>query len=245
MRNIKLTIEYDGTNFNGWQKQKDKRTVQSEIETALEKILKEKVIVTGSGRTDAGVHALGQVANFKTDKTIKNKELLYALNTVLPIDIVVTMVDEVDDSFNARTSAKKKHYRYVINNDIFPSALNYNREYHYKYYLDIETMKIAANDLKGKHDFKAFSAAGSSVTNTEREIYFIDVNRFGTRVIIDVVGNGFLYNMVRIIAGTLIEIGSGKLDICAIKNMIDEKDRTLGGRTVGPEGLYLVNVAYE
>ena len=245
MRNIKLTIEYDGTNFSGWQKQTDKRTVQEEMELALEKILKEKVALTGSGRTDAGVHALGQVANFKTEKSIKTEELLYAINTLLPIDIVVTMVDEVDDDFNARISAKKKHYRYVINNDKFPSALNYNREYHYKYFLDVEMMQLAADDLKGKHDFKAFSKTGSSIETSEREIYLIEVNRFGTRVIIDIVGNGFLYNMVRIIAGTLIEIGAGKLDICTIKNMIETKDRTLGGRTVGSEGLYLVDVAYE
>ena len=119
MRNIKLTIEYDGTNFSGWQKQTNKRTVQEEIETALEKILKEKVTVTGSGRTDAGVHALGQVANFKTEKTIKTDELLFALNSNLPQDIVITMVDEVSEDFNARISAKKKHYRYVINNDVF------------------------------------------------------------------------------------------------------------------------------
>ena len=245
MRNIKLTIEYDGTNFSGWQVQKDKRTIQQEIESALEKILKEKVQVTGSGRTDAGVHAMAQVANFKTDKTIKTYELLAALNTMLPIDIVVTNVEEVEENFNARLSAKAKHYRYVINNAKFPSALNANREYHYKYFLDTESMTLAANDLKGKHDFKAFMASGSSIKDTVREIYDIQVVRLGNRVIIDIVGNGFLYNMVRIIVGTLLDVGSGKLDICVIKNMIETKDRNLGGRTVGPEGLFLVDVMYE
>ena len=244
MRNIKLTIEYDGTNFSGWQIQKDKRTIEEELETALAKILKEEVKVIGSGRTDAGVHAMGQVANFKTDKTIKPEELHAALNTMLPYDIVILNVEEVDESFNARISAKAKHYRYVINNAKFPSALNANREYHYKYFLDTEAMQLAANDLKGKHDFKAFMAAGSTVKDTEREIYDIQVARLGNRVIIDVVGNGFLYNMVRIIAGTLIDVGSGKLDICVIKNMIETGDRNLGGRTVAPEGLFLVNVAY-
>ncbi|MBR6688454.1 MAG: tRNA pseudouridine(38-40) synthase TruA [Clostridia bacterium] len=244
MRNIKLTIEYDGTNFSGWQIQKDKRTIEEELETALAKILKEEVKVIGSGRTDAGVHAMGQVANFKTDKTIKPEELLYALNTMLPYDIVILNVEDVDESFNARISAKAKHYRYVINNAKFPSALNANREYHYKYFLDTEAMQLAANDLKGKHDFKAFMAAGSTVKDTEREIYDIQVARLGNRVIIDVVGNGFLYNMVRIIAGTLIDVGSGKLDICVIKNMIETGDRNLGGRTVAPEGLFLVNVTY-
>lgn len=245
MRNIKLTIEYDGTNFSGWQIQKDKRTIEEELETALAKILKEEVKVIGSGRTDAGVHAMGQVANFKTDRTIKPEELLYALNTMLPYDIVILNVEDVDESFNARISAKAKHYRYVINNAKFPSALNANREYHYKYFLDTEAMQLAANDLKGKHDFKAFMAAGSTVKDTEREIYDIQVARLGNRVIIDVVGNGFLYNMVRIIAGTLIDVGSGKLDICVIKNMIETGDRNLGGRTVAPEGLFLVNVAYQ
>ena len=244
MRNIKLTIEYDGTNFSGWQIQKDKRTIEEELETALAKILKEEVKVIGSGRTDAGVHAMGQVANFKTDKTIKPEELHAALNTMLPYDIVILNVEEVDDSFNARISAKAKHYRYVINNAKFPSALNANREYHYKYFLDTESMQLAANDLKGKHDFRAFMAAGSTVKDTEREIYDIQVARLGNRVIIDVVGNGFLYNMVRIIAGTLIDVGSGKLDICVIKNMIETGDRNLGGRTVAPEGLFLVNVSY-
>ena len=244
MRNIKLTIEYDGTNFSGWQKQKEKRCVQEELETTLAKILKEEVSIVGSGRTDAGVHALGQVANFKTEKSIKCEELLYALNTLLPPDIVVIKVEEVDDNFNSRITAKKKHYRYVINNSRFPSALNYNREYHFKYFLDTDIMHSAAQDLVGEHDFKAFASSGSTVKDTVRKIYSINVTRLGTRVIIDVIGNGFLYNMVRIIVGTLLDIGSGKLDMCVIKNMLETKDRTLGGRTVGPEGLYLVGVEY-
>ena len=244
MRNIKLTIEYDGTNFNGWQIQKDKRTVQEEIQIALAKVLKEEVQITGSGRTDAGVHALGQVANFKTDKTIKPQELLFAINTMLPVDIVVLQVEEVEESFNARNSAKKKHYRYVINNGKFPSALNAYREYHFKYFLDTETMQMAADDLIGEHDYKAFCASGSTVKDTTRTIHLLKVNRLGDRVIIDIVGNGFLYNMVRIIVGTLLDIGSGKLDICTMKNMLETKDRALGGRTSGPEGLYLVDVEY-
>lgn len=244
MRNLKLTIEYDGTNFNGWQIQKDKRTVQEEVQIALSKILKEDVVITGSGRTDAGVHALGQVANFKTEKTIKPQELLFGINTMLPVDIVVTNVEEVELEFNARNSAKKKHYRYVINNGKFPSALNAYREYHFKYFLDLEAMQMAADDLIGEHDFKAFAAAGCTVKETTRTIYLLKVNRLGDRVIIDIVGNGFLYNMVRIIVGTLLDIGSGKLDICVMKNMLETKDRALGGRTAGPEGLYLVDVEY-
>lgn len=244
MRNLKLTVEYDGTNFSGWQVQKDKRTVQQEIEIALSKILKEEVNITGSGRTDAGVHALGQVCNFKTDKTIKPQELLFAINTMLPVDIVVTNVEEVEKGFNSRISAKKKHYRYVINNSKFPSALNANREYHFKYFLDTEAMQMAADDLIGSHDFKAFSSSGCTVKDTTRTIHLLKINRLGDRVIIDIVGNGFLYNMVRIIVGTLLDVGSGKLDICIMKNMLETKGRSLGGRTVGPEGLYLVDVEY-
>lgn len=244
MRCLKLTIEYDGTNFSGWQKQKDKRTVQEELEIVLEKILKESVSITGSGRTDAGVHALGQVATFKTEKTIKPQELLFGINTMLPVDIVVTNVEEENEAFNARNSAKKKHYRYVINNSKFPSALNAYREYHFKYFLDVEAMQMAADDLLGTHDFKAFSASGTTVKDTTRTIYLLKVNRLQDRVIIDIVGNGFLYNMVRIIVGTLLDVGTGKSDICVIKNMLETKDRTLGGRTAGAEGLYLVCVEY-
>jgi len=244
MRNIKLVIEYDGTNYSGWQKQKNVQTIQGQIESVLKRILKERVPISGSGRTDAGVHALAQVANFKTKSTMTNKEIQMALNALLPADIVIVDVDEVENTFDARKSSKQKQYRYVINNSKIASALNINRECHYKYYLDIENMKLAAGDLVGKHDFKAFMAASSLIKDTVREIYSVKINTLNGRVIIDVVGSGFLYNMVRIIVGTLLDIGSGKLDICTISNMITTGDRTLGGKTVGPEGLYLVEVKY-
>jgi tRNA pseudouridine38-40 synthase len=245
MRNIKLVIEYDGTGYNRCQKQKDQRTIQQEIENALEKILKNKMHLIGSGRTDSGVHALGQVANFKTDSNILPNELLMALNAMLPQDIVIVDASYEKEDFNSRISAKKKHYRYVINNSKLPSALNKDREYHYKYYLDVDNMKLAAKDLIGKHDFRAFMAAGSKVVDTKREMYDIKINTLNGRIIIDVIGNGFLYNMVRIIVGTLLDIGSGRLDICTIKNMLLTGDRNLGGKTVPPQGLYLVNVEYE
>ena len=244
MRNIKLTIEYDGTNFCGWQKQPGRRTVQEEIENALSNILKEEVIINGAGRTDAGVHAIGQVANFYTDKTIKCKELYMAINSIIPKDITILNVEDVDNNFHARKSAKAKHYRYVVNNSKIHSALNMNREYVFKYNLNDEAMKLAAEDLIGKHDFAAFKAAGSDVENTEREIFDITINRMGNRVIIDVIGDGFMYNMVRIIVGTLLDIGSGKLDMCTIKNMIETGDRRLGGQTVPACGLYMVEVKY-
>lgn len=245
MKNIKLVIEYDGTCYNGWQKQPKVLTIQQEIENALEKILKNKVCLIGSGRTDSGVHALAQVANFHTDSNILPNELLMALNSNLPQDIVVTDVDEVNENFNARFSSKKKHYRYVINNSKLPSALNRDKEYHYKYYLDVEYMKLAAKDIIGKHDFKAFMASRSKIKDTKREIYDVQINTLNGRIIIDIIGNGFLYNMVRIIVGTLLEIGSGRLDICTIKNMLTTGNRNLGGKTAPSQGLYLVNVEYE
>lgn len=244
MKNIKLIIEYDGTNYSGWQKQKNAKTIQGEIESILNRILKEKVSISGSGRTDAGVHALAQVANFKTKSEMTTNELQMALNSMLPADIVIVDVDEVEDAFDSRKSAKQKHYRYVVNNSKFASALNANREYHYKYFLNVENMNLAASDLIGKHDFRGFMAASSLIKDTVREIYSVKINTLNGRVIIDVVGSGFLYNMVRIIVGTLLDIGSGKLDICTISNMIMTTDRKLGGKTVEPEGLYLVEVKY-
>lgn len=244
MRNIKIIIEYDGTNYFGWQKQKQFKTIQGELERVLKKIFKESIKISGSGRTDAGVHALGQVANFKIETSMTLNEIRTTLNTYLPNDIVVTLLEEEKINFDSRKSAKMKQYRYVINNSEFSSALNKDREYHFKSYLNIDNMKLAANDLIGSHDFKAFMTATSLIKDTIREIYDIKINTLNGRIIIDVYGNGFLYNMVRIIAGTLIDIGSGKLDICTIKNMLYLKERSLGGITVPPEGLYLVEVKY-
>lgn len=245
MKNIKLVIEYDGTAYCGWQVQKNAPSIEGTIEELLGKILKEKVDVIGSGRTDSGVHALGQVASFKTESSMNPNEILQALNSMLPEDIVVLDAEDVDEKFNARTSAKRKHYRYVINNSKLPSALNANREYHYKYYLDVEMMRLAAKDIVGEHDFKAFMSSGSNIENTTRTIYDVNINTLNGRIIIDVIGNGFLYNMVRIIVGTLLDIGNGRLDICTINNMISTGDRSLGGKTVPSQGLYLANVEYE
>lgn len=244
MQNYKLKIEYDGTEFSGWQKQKNLRTVQEEIEKVLYMLYKEKISLKGSGRTDAKVHALSQVANYIAEDKFKEEELLNALNANMPQDIVILSVEKVDNEFDSLRSTKVKHYRYVINNSKFGSALNKDREYHYKYSLDIEAMNMAANDLLGEHDFKGFMSVGSPVKTTVKTIYDIKITKLGERIVIDVYGSGFLYNMVRIIAGTLVEIGSGKLDICTIKNMILTKDRTLGGKTLPPHGLYLVEVIY-
>lgn len=244
MQNIKLIIEYDGTNFSGWQKQNKKRTVQEEIEKVLKILYGTKVDIRASGRTDAGVHAISQSANYIADSKYEKEELLNALNANLPQDIVIKDVEKVDENFDALKDVKIKHYRYVINNSKYGSALNRDREYHYKYNLNIDTMNMAAHDLEGKHDFTGFMAVGSTAKSKVKTIYKVNVSQLEDRIIIDVYGSGFLYNMVRIIVGTLIEIGSGKLDICTIKNMLETKNRRLGGKTVPPQGLYLVEVIY-
>lgn len=244
MQNIKITIEYDGTNFSGWQKQNKKRTVQEEIEKVLSLLYRSNIILKGSGRTDSGVHAIAQVANYIASDKYENSKLLNALNANLPQDIIIKDLEKVNKDFDALKNAKIKHYRYVINNSKYGSALNKNKEYHYKYNLDIDLMCVAAHDLEGEHDYKAFMSAGSTVKNTVKTIYKINVTRLEDRIIIDIYGSGFLYNMIRIIVGTLIQIGTKKLDISVIKSMLETKDRTLGGKTVPPHGLYLVEVIY-
>jgi len=245
MRNIKMTIAYEGTNYFGWQKQNDRITIEEEIEKVLSKILKESVDIKGSGRTDAGVHAYGQVANFKTTKRIGLEELKRACNTILPRDISIIDVQEVDELFDSRKSAKIKHYRYIVNNSEVHDALNKDRKYQHKYKVDIEVMKKAANDILGEHDFTAFRASGSSSKNVIQTIYKVDIVKEGANIIIDIEGTGFLYNMVRIIVGTLLEIGSSKLKEDTIKDMLAKKDRKLGGKTVPAVGLYLVEVIYQ
>lgn len=243
-RNIKLLIEYDGTNYHGWQKQANLITIQETLEQALSKVMCHLVSVVGAGRTDAGVHALGQVANFFTTCCIPVEKVPYALNSILPGDIVIKDAQEVSDEFHARYSAKGKKYRYVINNSKFPSALERNREYYYPYKLDLVLMKEALQLFKGTHDFKGFMAGGSLIKNTVRTIYEADLKKEQDRIVIEISGNGFLYNMVRIIVGTLIELGRGKISIEDIRKIITEGNRTKAGPTVPPHGLYLVEVYY-
>lgn len=245
MRNIKLTIAYDGTDYSGWQKQTDKKTVEGEIEKVLSEILKEEVDIKGSGRTDSGVHAIGQVANFKTDKNIGIDELQRGCNTMLPRDIAIVKIDDVGDSFDSRKSTKTKHYRYIVNNSEIHDALNKDREYQYKYKVNLENMKKAASYVLGEHDFTAFRSLGSSSKRVIQEIYRLDITTKNNKIFVDIVGSGFLYNMVRIVVGTLLEVGSGKLKPEVIKEMLETGDRKLGGKTVPAMGLYLVEVAYK
>lgn len=244
MRNIKLTIEYDGKDFNGWQKQPDKLNIQGEIEKAIFLVTGEEVELFGSGRTDAGVHAIGQVANFKTNSQIPINKFAYAINSKLKKSIIIKKAEQVSENFHSRYNCKEKTYRYIINNSEQGTAIYRNQEYHVSYPLDIQTMKKAASYFEGEHDFKAFKASGTSNKSSIRKIYKAKVKKEKEKIIIELTGNGFLYNMVRIISGTLVDVGLGKINPGDIPEIIESKDRQKAGKTLPPYGLYLMSVKY-
>ncbi len=245
MKNIKLTIEYDGKDFNGWQKQPDKLNIQGTIEQAIERITGEKVDLNASGRTDAGVHAIGQVANFKTNYELPIEKWPLALNANIKKSIVIKSAEEVEERFHSRLSCKRKTYRYVINNSKYGTAIYRYLETHIPQKLDIEKMQQAVKHFEGEHDFKAFKASGTSSKSSVRTIYKAEVLQMpDERIYIELTGSGFLYNMVRIISGTLVEVGLGKIEPNAIPSIIDSKQRERAGKTLPPNGLYLLNVEY-
>lgn len=244
MRNIKLTIEYDGKDFNGWQKQPNKLNIQGNIEKVISEITKEEIELIGSGRTDAGVHAIGQVANFKTNSNIPIEKFAIAINSRLKKSIIIKKAEEVPERFHSRYNCKKKTYRYIINNSDMGSAIYRNLEYNIKMPLNLENMKKASKYFEGEHDFSAFKASGTSSKSSVRTIYSADVKKENERIIIELTGNGFLYNMVRIISGTLVEVGLGKIRPEEIKDIIDSENRQMAGKTLPPYGLYLVEVNY-
>lgn len=265
MRNIKLTIEYDGAQYLGWQIQNSrlppvvrrKRTVQEVIEKTLQKILQEKIRLIGSGRTDAGVHAKAQVANFKTISKLSLEKLQRALNGLLPKDISIAEVAEKNLDFHSRFLAKSKVYRYTILNRSFPSALLRNRVYFYPHNLDIKLMRQEAAYLLGKRNFKSFCASQSSSRNTVRTIKRISIKKLhydwrqaagglnrGFLINVDIESNGFLYNMARNIVGTLLEIGRGRLPKGCLKKILNARDRRLAGPTAPAKGLCLMQVKY-
>ena len=245
MKKIKLIIEYDGTGYSGWQRQKNALSVQQVVEEAWELVSGEKVCVQGAGRTDAGVHALGQTAHFVTGCSIPPEKIAFALNTKLPRDIRIRKSEEAAERFHATLDARIKHYRYVIYNDVHDNAVLNRYSAHVYYSLDVALMEKAAEDLLGKHDFAAFSSAGSDIKTTERIIYKAEITRKDRYILIDIWGNGFLYNMVRIIAGTLADIGSGKLEPSVIKDAFIKKDRVLVGKTMPAKGLTMMEVLYD
>lgn len=246
MRNIKLTIEYDGKEFHGWQKQPNRLNIQGEIEKAIERITGEQVDLMASGRTDSGVHAIGQVANFKTNSNIPIEKFAIALNSNLKKSILIKKAEEVDERFHSRLSCKKKTYRYVIDNSKYGSAIYRNLETHISTPLDIVKMQKAIKYFEGEHDFKAFKASGTSSKSSVRTIYKAEViQKENKKIWIELTGNGFLYNMVRIIAGTLVEVGRGEKEPEEIEDIIKSKKRENAGKTLQPQGLYLVQVEYE
>ncbi len=244
MRNVKLTIEYDGTNYCGWQKQNNEKTIQEEIEKAIYKAVGEIVEVIGSSRTDAGVHARKMVANFKTNATIPFDKFKYAINDKLPDDIAIIESEEVSEDFHARYDSKGKTYCYSIINRQQKPAIGRNYVYHFKWDLDIEKMREACKYFIGKHDFKAFRSLGSSVKTTERTIKELYIESEGEKINIFITADGFLYNMVRIIVGTLLKVGRGKIPIEDIEKIILLGDRKKAGPCVPAQGLILEKVYY-
>ncbi|MBE6071620.1 MAG: tRNA pseudouridine(38-40) synthase TruA [Clostridium butyricum] len=244
MKNIKLTIEFDGSNFCGWQKQPKGRTVQETIEKAIHKATNEQIEINGSSRTDAGVHAKCMVANFFTNSTIPSEKFREAINVRLPEDVSIIKSEEVDEKFHARYSSKGKTYSYTIINRYERLSLGHQYLYHYRYKLDFDKMNEACKYFIGKHDFSAFMSPGSSIKTTIRTIYDLSLKKDGERIQVFITGNGFLYNMVRIIVGTLLKVGNGKIEPCEIKDIIKDGNRKRAGMCVPPNGLILEKVFY-
>jgi len=255
MRNIRIAVSYDGTQYNGFQVQPGKPTVQGKLQEAICAVTSESVTLYASGRTDAGVHARAQIANFFTHARLPIDRWCRALNAHLPDDIVVWAADEVPETFHARKSAVRKTYRYVINANRHPDPLMRHRELHHPGALDIQAMAAAMRHLEGEHDFTSFCSIHSSSESKVRTIYEAKLNYAPVegmedtagvgRIQLCFTGNGFLYNMVRIMAGTLLQVGEGKLHADDIPCIIERKDRTAAGPTAKPHGLILWQVDYD
>lgn len=243
-RNIKLTLEYDGESYHGWQRQPQVTTIQGAIEEALARILQEKMHLIGASRTDAGVHARGQVANFKTQNRISLKDLKAALNSLLARDIVVRHATLVADDFHARYHAKSKLYCYTILNSPFPSPFFRKYAYFFPHSLDIAAMKRAAKFLVGRHDFSSFRGAGASRGGCLRKVKRLRISTEKDLVLLDIEADGFLHNMARIMAGTLVEVGRGKIAAGEVRRILRAKDRRQAGPTLPAQGLCLLKVKY-
>lgn len=245
MKNYQMILQYDGTRYSGWQKQGNtSNTIQGKLENVLSKMTDSEVEIHGSGRTDAGVHALAQVANFKCNTEKNCEQIQDYLNEYLPLDIRVLSMKEAAPRFHARLNASCKHYRYVINTN--PVADVFSRKYvtHLPRHYDMDTMKAAASRLLGEHDFKSFCENKHMKKSTVRTIESITFSLENGILSIDFIGNGFLYHMVRILVGTLLEIGEGKRPPEEIDTILQAKSRPAAGFTAPPQGLYLVEVFY-
>ena len=245
MKNIGLVVAYRGDAFAGWQIQKNARTVEGELKRAAAEVTGEPVTIYGAGRTDAGVHARGQRANFKTASSIPAERFAYALNAHLPEACRVMSSFEVPLDFHSRYDAKGKCYTYRIYRGPIADPLTADFSWQVSYFLDVDRMRAAAGDAVGTHDFKSFQAAGSSAKTSVRRVDLIAITEDGPMLIVQYIGNGFLYNMVRILTGTLVAIGSGKLAPDAMAGIIAAKDRNAAGVTAPAKGLELTRVYYE
>lgn len=243
-RNLRLVVEYDGTDFAGWQRQDGQRTVQGCLEEAVKEMTGEAVFVRGAGRTDAGVHAFGQVANFRTTKAIPTGGFLRGLNANLPPDIAVLEVADVPDEFDARLRARGKLYRYTIWNHLVRSPLHLRTSWHCRAALDLPTMREAARTFIGMVDFRAFRASDCERKTTVRLLRQLEIRQRGALVTCDVEGTAFLKNMVRILVGTLVEVGRGRLTPADVARIQAEGDRTKAGVTAPAHGLALIRVSY-
>lgn len=249
MYRYKITFAYDGANFSGFQIQPHKRTVEQTLKTAVNKIAKNPtpaIPVIGSGRTDAGVHALNQVAHFDIPYHLNNESMRKALNSLLPLDILVKKAELVSPDFHARYSAHQKTYRYRVDQGEFVNPFKRNYTAHFKYPVDLPKMLVAAKDLIGEHDFTSFVASGSQAKSNVRIIYDIQIQRDERQneIVFDFTGNGFLYNQIRIMVAFLLEIGSGQRPVSDVKQVLAAKDRTQARMTAPASGLYLVSVDY-
>ncbi|MGE6379785.1 tRNA pseudouridine(38-40) synthase TruA [Peribacillus muralis] len=246
MPKYKCVLAYDGAEFAGYQVQPEKRTIQSEFEAVLAQMHKGAMIkVTASGRTDSGVHAKGQVIHFDSPLTFPTENWVKAFSALLPNDIVVLEVDIVPDDFHARFHTTGKEYRYIIDRSKLRDPFKRNYAYHFPYSLDELKMKEAMNHLIGTHDFTSFCSAKTEVVDKVRTIQEIDIEENGCYMIFRFVGEGFLYNMVRILVGTLLDVGSGKIAPGEIIGILDQKDRSFAGKTAPAQGLYLWKVFYK
>ena len=245
MRNLLFKIAFEGSTFHGWQQQENAVTVQGELKSAFYRLTGEDVNIVGCSRTDAGVHANEYFFNVKTDATIPVESFPVALaSSKLPGEISVISCKEVSNDFNARFDSIKKEYIYVFENTRIQSPFNYKRALNYKYPMNVEDMNDAAKAFIGEYDFSAFCAAGAQVVSKVRKIYDASVERQGDLVVFRVCGNGFLYNMVRIMAGTLLYVSMGKIKKNEISDIIKSQDRTRAGITAPPDGLYLNKVYF-
>lgn len=245
MKRVLLRVAYDGTNYHGWQIQPGATTVEGVLNHALSKLTGEEIIVIGASRTDSGVHARGNVAVFDTESTIPPERFSYAVNTILPDDVSVVKSFEVPGDFHPRKTDTEKTYEYTILNTKFPVPERRNYSWHVPQKLNIDKMRAAASPLIGQHDFRGFCSSKTQAESTVRIIYSINVRREGDEIKITVKGNGFLYNMVRIIAGTLASAGGlGKVTPEKVQEAIIKRDRTIAGLTAPPQGLCLMEIDF-